>query len=75
MTNERPESCTRHGRSEPRRVCRKIQLMSRIWLATISIPAKIGCTPQAPNDWVKRADVNNGPRVGIPTGMAEKMKA
>lgn len=41
----------------------------------MSIAAKIGCTAQTLNDWVKRAEVDAGMRAGIPTEMAEKMKA
>ena len=45
------------------------------WQAVMSIAAKIGCTPQTLNDWVKKAEVDSGQRVGIPTELAEKMKA
>jgi transposase-like protein len=33
------------------------------------------CTPQTLHDWVKRAEVDSGQRVGVPTEMAEKLKA
>ncbi|KGJ02175.1 transposase [Paracoccus halophilus] len=45
------------------------------WQAVMSIAAKIGCTPQTLNDWVKKAEVDSGQRAGVPTEMAEKMKA
>ncbi|RWR04561.1 IS3 family transposase [Paenirhodobacter populi] len=45
------------------------------WQAVMSITAKIGCTPQTLNDWVKKAEVDSGRRAGIPTDMAERMKA
>jgi transposase-like protein len=45
------------------------------WQAIVSIAAKIGCTPQTLNEWVKKAEVDSGKRAGIPTEMAEKMKA
>jgi transposase-like protein len=45
------------------------------WQAVMSIAAKIGCTPQTLNEWVKKAEVDSGRRAGIPTEMAEKMKA
>ncbi|CAM5491804.1 IS3 family transposase IS868 [Aquamicrobium terrae] len=45
------------------------------WQAVMSISAKIGCTPQTLNDWVKKAEVNSGKRAGVPTDMAERMKA
>jgi transposase-like protein len=45
------------------------------WQAVMSIAAKIGCTAQTLNEWVKKAEVDSGKRAGIPTEMAEKMKA
>ncbi len=36
---------------------------------------KIGCTPQTLHDWVKKAEIDSGQRVGVPTEMAEKLKA
>ncbi|WCR00236.1 transposase [Paracoccus aestuarii] len=45
------------------------------WQAVMSISAKIGCAPQTLNDWVKKAEVDNGKRAGIPTEMADRMKA
>ena len=45
------------------------------WQGVMSISAKIGCTPQTLNDWVKKAEVNSGKRAGVPTDMAERMKA
>ena len=45
------------------------------WAAVTSIAAKIGCTPQTLHDWVKKAEVDSGQRAGVPTEMAEKLKA
>ena len=45
------------------------------WAAVTSIAAKIGCTPQTLNEWVKKADVDSGRRPGLTTDMAAKMKA
>src|SRR5690606_15613224 len=45
------------------------------WQAIMSIAAKIGCTPQTLNDWVKKTEVDSGRRAGIPTEMAAKIKA
>jgi len=45
------------------------------WQAVMSISAKIGCAPQTLNEWIKKAEVDSGKRAGIPTDMAEKMKA
>jgi len=42
------------------------------WQAVMSIAAKIGCTAQALNEWVKKAEVDSGRRAGVPTEMAEK---
>lgn len=45
------------------------------WQAIVSIAAKIGCSAHTLNEWVKRSEVDSGARSGIPTEMAEKMKA
>ncbi len=45
------------------------------WAATVSIAGKIGCTAQTLHEWVKKAEVDVGKRVGVPTEMAEKLKA
>ncbi len=45
------------------------------WQAILSISAKIGCSGQTLNEWVKKAEVDSGRRVGIPAEMAERMKA
>lgn len=45
------------------------------WQAIVSISAKIGCTPQTLNEWVKKAEIDSGRRAGVPSEMAEKMKA
>ena len=37
--------------------------------------AKIGCTAQTLNEWVKKAEIDSGKRAGVPTDMAEKLKA
>lgn len=45
------------------------------WAAIISIAAKIGCTAQTKNEWVKKAEIDAGRRGGVPTVMAAKLKA
>ncbi|MEL6736436.1 MAG: IS3 family transposase [Pseudomonadota bacterium] len=45
------------------------------WSAILSISSKIGCAPQTLNEWVKKVEVDTGDRVGITTGMSEKMKS
>ena len=45
------------------------------WAAVVSIAAKIGCTAQTLNEWLKKAEVDSGVRSGTPTDVAERMKA
>jgi transposase len=45
------------------------------WAAVVSIAEKIGCVPQTLHEWVKKAEVDAGKRAGVPTDMAEKLKA
>lgn len=45
------------------------------WAAVSSIAAKIGCTAQTLNEWVKKAEVDDGSRPGLPSDVAEKMMA
>ena len=45
------------------------------WATIGSIAAKIGCTPQTLNEWVKRTEVDSGRKPGLTTDMAAKMKA
>lgn len=41
----------------------------------VSIAEKIGCSPPALHEWVTKAEVDSGRRAGVPTRMAEKLKA
>jgi transposase len=45
------------------------------WATIVSIAAKIGCTGQTLNEWVKKAEVDAGKRAGVPTDMAARLKA
>lgn len=45
------------------------------WAAVVSISEKIGCSPPTLHEWVKRAEVDGGKRAGVPTEMANKLKA
>ena len=45
------------------------------WATIVSVSAKIGCVAQTVLDWVKKAEVDSGKRAGVPTEMAEKLKA
>ena len=45
------------------------------WAAIMSVAAKIGCTAQTLNEWIKKAEVDSGKRAGVPTDIGEKLKA
>ena len=45
------------------------------WAAVVSIAEKIGCVPQTLHEWVKKAKVGSGKRGGVPTEVADKLKA
>ncbi|MFC6709090.1 IS3 family transposase [Paracoccus cavernae] len=45
------------------------------WQAIVSIAAKIGCSANTLNDWVKKAEVDSGRRAGVSADMAAKLKA
>ena len=45
------------------------------WAAVSSIAAKIGCTAQTLQTWVKRAEVDSGARPGLPSDGAARLKA
>jgi transposase len=45
------------------------------WAAIMSISAKIGCTGQTLNEWVKKTEIDTGKPGGMPTDTAAKLKA
>jgi transposase len=45
------------------------------WATILSIAAKIGCTAQTLNEWVKKVERDSGRRLGPTTEMAAKLKA
>lgn len=45
------------------------------WAAVVSISEKIGCSPPTLHEWVKRTEVDSGKRAGVPTEIADKLKA
>jgi transposase-like protein len=45
------------------------------WGAVASIAAKIGCSGQTLNEWVKKAEVDSGVRGGVPSDVTDRMKA
>jgi transposase len=45
------------------------------WASIVSIAAKIGCTPQTLNEWVKKTEIDSGRRSGVPSEMVDRLKA
>ena len=45
------------------------------WTVMVSIAGKIGCSAHTLNEWVKKAEVETGKRVGIPAETADRLKA
>ena len=45
------------------------------WAAVVSVSQKIGCSAHTLNDWVKKAGVDCGRRAGVPSDVAERLKA
>ena len=45
------------------------------WAAIVSIAAKIGCTAQTLDNWVKQAERDSGARPGLSSEERERMKA
>ena len=45
------------------------------WQAIVSVAAKIGCSANTLNGWVKKAEIDGGKRAGVTTEMTERLKA
>ena len=45
------------------------------WATVVSIAEKIGCVPRTLHEWVKKAELKSGRRAGVPTEVADKVKA
>lgn len=45
------------------------------WAAVASISQKVGCSSPILHEWVKRAEVYSGKRSGVPSDVADKLKA
>src|ERR1700677_1146221 len=45
------------------------------WATVTSIAAKIGCTAQSLNGWIKKAEIDSGGGGGVPKETADGLKA
>lgn len=45
------------------------------WAAVVSTAAKSGCAGQTLHEWVKKAEVGSGTCAGMPSDIADRMKA
>ena len=45
------------------------------WATVVSVSAKIGCVAQTLLEWVKKEEVDKGRRSGVPTDVADRLKA
>jgi len=45
------------------------------WAAVVLTAEKIGCVSQILHEWLKKLEVDEGKRAGVPTDVAEKLKA
>ena len=45
------------------------------WAATVSVSEKIGCVAQTLHEWVKRAEIDSGMRVGQTSEERDRIKA
>jgi len=46
-----------------------------LWACIESIAPKIGCVPQALNDWVKQQEIDTGTRDGLSSDERERIKS
>jgi transposase-like protein len=44
------------------------------WAAVESIAGKIGCVPQTLHTWVRQHEIDDGPREGVSTAEAQRIK-
>lgn len=45
------------------------------WATVSSVASKIGCSPHTLREWVNKAEVDDGKRAGVPTEVADRLKA
>jgi len=45
------------------------------WAAIVAVSDKIGCAAHTLNEWLRKAEVDSGKPAGVPTELAERLKA
>lgn len=45
------------------------------WATVTSIAGKIGCSAYTLLEWVKKSEIDSGARAGVPSELADKLKA
>ena len=77
MTNHRtsPKFSTEVRERAVRMVLEHRGEHASLWAAIVSIAAKIGCTAQTLNDWIKKADIDSGRKPGVTSDERERLKA
>ena len=45
------------------------------WATIVSVSTKIGCVAQTLLEWVKKEEIDKGRRSGVPTDVADRLKA
>jgi transposase-like protein len=45
------------------------------WATIVSVSGKVGCMAQTLSNWIKRTEVDNGSRAGVPSEVSAKLKA
>jgi transposase-like protein len=76
MTKERTRTYSPEVRERAvRMVLEHAAEYSSRWAAVGSVAAKIGCNPATLHEWVKRHEVDQGTRAGVPTEVGERIKA
>lgn len=76
MSREKAKQFTREVKDRAvRMVLEHEKDHSSRWATVVSVSSKIGCSAPTLHDWVKRSEIDSGTRAGVPTEVAEKMKA
>ena len=75
MTKERARYSPEVRERAVRMVLEHAGEYSSRWAACCSVAAKIGCNAATLHEWVKRREIDQGTRAGVPTETAEKIKS